>query len=119
MQHIMLHGLTKPYCILLFSIFVVANSMNVNVQVFYFWGLRKIATRYLMPELAGARLTPKLCSHVADEFVNKYGKYAGWAQTILFIAELPSQKVLLPPYSRTQKERKFSKKKDGDKDGDY
>lgn len=85
----------------------------------YFWGLRKIATRYLIPELAGARLTPKLCSRVADAFVSKYGKYAGWAQTLLFIAELPSQKVLLPPYSCSQMEKKFSKKKDGEKGGGY
>lgn len=58
-------------------------------------GLNKIATRYIIPELAGTRLTPKLCSRVADAFVEKYGRYAGWAQTLLFIAELPSQKVLL------------------------
>lgn len=59
------------------------------------WSWAKIATRYLIPELAGTRLTPKLCSRVADAFVSKYGKYAGWAQTLLFIAELPSQKTLL------------------------
>ena len=57
----------------------------------------KIATKYLIPELAGARLTHKLCSHVADAFVSKYGKFAGWAQTLLFIAELPSQKKIIPP----------------------
>lgn len=57
----------------------------------------QIATRYLIPELAGARLTPKHCTRVADAFVSKYGKYAGWAQTLLFIAELPSQKTILPP----------------------
>lgn len=58
--------------------------------------MRKIATQYLIPELSGTRLTPKLCSRVADAFVSKYGKYAGWAQTLLFIAELPSQKAILP-----------------------
>lgn len=58
--------------------------------------LIQIATRHLLPELAGARLTPKLCARVSDAFVSKYGKYAGWAQTLLFIAELPSQKELLP-----------------------
>ncbi|XWS23708.1 hypothetical protein CRYUN_Cryun28dG0038300 [Craigia yunnanensis] len=54
----------------------------------------KIATRYLLPVLAVARLTPKLCSRVAEAFVIKYGEYAGWAQSLLFIAELPSQKAL-------------------------
>ncbi|KAI3984017.1 hypothetical protein MKX01_035144 [Papaver californicum] len=42
-----------------------------------------------------SRLTPKLCNRVAEAFVSKYGKYAGWAQTLLLIAELPSQKALL------------------------
>lgn len=56
----------------------------------------KIATNYIIPELAGTRLTPKICQRVADAFVSKYGKYAGWAQTLLFISELPSQKAILP-----------------------
>lgn len=76
-------------------------------------GFGKIATRYLIPELAGARLTPKLCSRVADAFVSKYGKYAGWAQTLLFIAELPSQKLLLPSKFWTTKEDKNAKKNEG------
>ncbi|EYU32386.1 hypothetical protein MIMGU_mgv1a019943mg [Erythranthe guttata] len=56
----------------------------------------QIATRYPIPELAGTTLTPRVCSRVADAFVTKYGKYAGWAQTLLFISELPSQKSILP-----------------------
>ncbi|RWW18143.1 hypothetical protein GW17_00017869 [Ensete ventricosum] len=52
-----------------------------------------IATQYLMPELAGTRLTPKLCRCVSEAFVAKFGEYAGWAQNVLFIGELPSQKV--------------------------
>lgn len=58
--------------------------------------LLKIATRYLIPELAGTRLTPRVFNRVSDAFVSKYGKYAGWAQTLLFISELPSQKAILP-----------------------
>lgn len=76
-------------CIALFSL-DQHHAIPVDTHV---W---KIATRYLIPELAGARLTHKLCVRVADAFVSKYGKYAGWAQTLLFIAELPSQKTLLP-----------------------
>ncbi|XP_058189707.1 N-glycosylase/DNA lyase OGG1 [Rhododendron vialii] len=75
-------------CIALFSL-DQHQAIPVDTHV---W---QIATRYLIPELAGTRLTPKLCSRVADAFVSKYGKYAGWAQTLLFIAELPSQKTLL------------------------
>ena len=69
----------------------------------------KIATRYLIPELAGARLTPKLCNRVAEAFVSKYGKYAGWAQTLLFIAELPSQKAHLPSHFRNVEDSKSGK----------
>jgi len=82
-------------CIALFSL-DQHQAIPVDTHV---W---QIATRYLIPELAGTRLTPKLCSRVADAFVSKYGKYAGWAQTLLFIAELPSQKTLLPLNSCTR-----------------
>lgn len=73
--------------------------------------LRKIATSYITPELAGARLTPKLCNRVAEAFVSKYGKYAGWAQTLLFIAELSSQKALLPSELWNEKGKRSSKTK--------
>ncbi|KAI3689467.1 hypothetical protein L2E82_47424 [Cichorium intybus] len=84
-------------CIALFSL-DQHHAVPVDTHV---W---KIATRYLIPELAGARLTPKLCSRVADAFVEKYGRYAGWAQTLLFIAELPSQKALLQSLTNETKE---------------
>ncbi|KAJ9673563.1 hypothetical protein PVL29_023247 [Vitis rotundifolia] len=86
-------------CIALFSL-DQHHAIPVDTHV---W---QIATRYLIPELAGARLTPKLCSRVVDAFVSKYGKYAGWAQTLLFIAELPSQKTILPPKFRATEENK-------------
>ncbi|KAJ1696359.1 hypothetical protein LUZ63_004871 [Rhynchospora breviuscula] len=73
-------------CIALFSL-DQHHAVPVDTHV---W---KIATRYLMPELAGTSLTPKLCNRVAEAFVAKYGKYAGWAQNVLFIGELSSQKV--------------------------
>ncbi|XP_073036283.1 N-glycosylase/DNA lyase OGG1-like [Primulina eburnea] len=76
-------------CIALFSL-DQHHAIPVDTHV---W---QIATRYLVPELAGTHLTPKICRRVSDAFVSKYGKYAGWAQTLLFIAELPSQKAMLP-----------------------
>ncbi|KAL6215009.1 hypothetical protein ACLB2K_010306 [Fragaria x ananassa] len=91
-------------CIALFSL-DQHDAIPVDTHV---W---KIATRYLIPELAGARLTSKLCSRVAEAFVSKYGKYAGWAQTLLFVAELPSQKALLPPHVSDAKESKSTKGK--------
>ncbi|XP_057503991.1 N-glycosylase/DNA lyase OGG1-like, partial [Actinidia eriantha] len=93
-------------CIALFSL-DQHHAVPVDTHV---W---QIATRYLLPELAGARLTPKLCSRVADAFVSRYGKYAGWAQTLLFIAELPSQKALLPSNFVITKGQKPVKQKGG------
>ncbi|XP_040997331.1 N-glycosylase/DNA lyase OGG1 [Juglans microcarpa x Juglans regia] len=93
-------------CIALFSL-DQHHAIPVDTHV---W---QIATRYLLPELAGARLTPRLCSRVAEAFVSKYGKYAGWAQTLLFIAELPSQKALLPSQFCSIKEKKAAKSKNG------
>uniref|UniRef100_A0A5B7ATV9 DNA-(apurinic or apyrimidinic site) lyase n=1 Tax=Davidia involucrata TaxID=16924 RepID=A0A5B7ATV9_DAVIN len=98
-------------CIALFSL-DQHHAIPVDTHV---W---QIATRYLIPELAGARLTPKLCSRVADAFVGKYGKYAGWAQTLLFIAELPSQRALLPSNFWTTEEKKSAKQKGGRASGD-
>ncbi|XP_020536894.1 N-glycosylase/DNA lyase OGG1 isoform X4 [Jatropha curcas] len=92
-------------CIALFSL-DQHHAIPVDTHV---W---QIATRYLLPELAAVRLTPKLCSRVADAFVSKYGKYAGWAQTLLFIAELPSQKTLLPSHFWTINEKKSATKKE-------
>ncbi|KAK2995675.1 hypothetical protein RJ640_006135 [Escallonia rubra] len=93
-------------CIALFSL-DQHHAIPVDTHV---W---QIATRHLIPELAGTRLTPKLCSFVADAFVSKYGKYAGWAQTLLFIAELPSQKALLPSTLWSMEGERNSKRKNG------
>ncbi|KAF5725313.1 N-glycosylase/DNA lyase OGG1 isoform X1 [Tripterygium wilfordii] len=93
-------------CVALFSL-DQHHAIPVDTHV---W---QIATRYLVPELAGSRLTPKLCSRVAEAFVSRYGSYAGWAQTLLFIAELPSQKAIIPSHCQTTtKENKSSKRKE-------
>ncbi|KAB2083145.1 hypothetical protein ES319_A05G245500v1 [Gossypium barbadense] len=102
-------------CIALFSL-DQHHAIPVDTHV---W---QIATKYLLPELAGARLTPKLCSRVAEAFVSKYGEYAGWAQTLLFIADLPSQKALLPSHFWDIKEKKSAKIEDSNScniDGNY
>ncbi|KAA0055472.1 N-glycosylase/DNA lyase OGG1 isoform X2 [Cucumis melo var. makuwa] len=89
-------------CVALFSL-DQHHAIPVDTHV---W---QIATRYLVPELAGARLTPKLCNRVAEAFVSKYGKYAGWAQTLLFVAELPQQKALLPATLENTKRKRSTK----------
>ncbi|CAN6440046.1 unnamed protein product [Victoria cruziana] len=65
-------------CVALFSL---DQNQAVPVDT-HVW---QIATRYLLPELEGAQPTPKLCQRVSEAFVSKYGKYAGWAQTVLFV----------------------------------
>ncbi|XP_022141451.1 N-glycosylase/DNA lyase OGG1 [Momordica charantia] len=95
-------------CIALFSL-DQHHAIPVDTHV---W---QIATRYLVPELAGARLTPKLCNRVAEAFVNKYGKYAGWAQTLLFVADLPQQKALLSSHLEKSTKRKKSTKQQKEK----
>uniref|UniRef100_A0A7C9CRF9 DNA-(apurinic or apyrimidinic site) lyase n=1 Tax=Opuntia streptacantha TaxID=393608 RepID=A0A7C9CRF9_OPUST len=87
-------------CIALFSL-DQHHAIPVDTHV---W---QIATRFLLPELAGVRLTSKLCNRVAEAFVARYGKYAGWAQTLLFVAELPSQKALISSQSCTMKKKKI------------
>lgn len=91
-------------CIALFSL-DHHHAIPVDTHV---W---QIAAQYFMPELAGSRLTPKLCSYVAEAFVNKFGKYAGWAQNVLFIGELPPQKALLPSHLCSLKKTKSAPRK--------
>jgi N-glycosylase/DNA lyase len=67
--------------------------------------LIQVATQYLLPELAGKSLTPKLSIVVADAFVAKFGEYAGWAQTVLFIGQLPAQKLLANATKATKRKR--------------
>ncbi|KAL2339750.1 hypothetical protein Fmac_007690 [Flemingia macrophylla] len=97
-------------CVALFSL-DQHHAVPVDTHV---W---RIATKYLLPELAGSQLTPKLCDRVAEAFVSKYGKYAGWAQTLLFIAELPSQKAILPSHLQTIKQPNSAKMGDGEEVG--
>lgn len=74
-------------CIALFSL-DKNQAIPVDTHV---W---KVATRYMLPELAGKSLTPKLSIVVADAFVAKFGEYAGWAQNVLFIGQLPAKKLV-------------------------
>ncbi|CAM8936294.1 unnamed protein product [Rhodiola kirilowii] len=83
-------------CVALFSL-DQHDAIPVDTHV---W---KVGTTYLLPELAGTSLTLKQSLRVADAFISKYGKYAGWAQNLLFIAELPAQRLLIPDSLHTIK----------------
>uniref|UniRef100_A0A0C9S6A3 DNA-(apurinic or apyrimidinic site) lyase n=1 Tax=Wollemia nobilis TaxID=56998 RepID=A0A0C9S6A3_9CONI len=96
-------GAKVASCIALFSL-DQHHAIPVDTHV---W---QIATRYITPELSKERLTPKLSQKVSEAFVKKFGKYAGWAQTVLFIAELSSQQTALPQHLRTIKEPKIRTK---------
>ncbi|XP_024396718.1 N-glycosylase/DNA lyase OGG1 [Physcomitrium patens] len=85
-------------CIALFSL-DQHHAIPVDTHV---W---QIAVKYLLPELEGRKLTVKLHREVAEAFVQRFGKYAGWAHTVLFIAELSSQQNLLPAHLRVQKKQ--------------
>uniref|UniRef100_A0A7N0UZ56 DNA-(apurinic or apyrimidinic site) lyase n=2 Tax=Kalanchoe fedtschenkoi TaxID=63787 RepID=A0A7N0UZ56_KALFE len=86
-------------CVALFSL-DHHDAIPVDTHV---W---KVGTTFLLPEVAGTNQTLKQSSRVAEAFVSKYGNYAGWAQNLLFIAELPAQKLLLPANLHTAKYKK-------------
>ncbi|XP_078440978.1 8-oxoguanine-DNA glycosylase 1 [Wolffia australiana] len=81
-------------CVALFSL-DHHHAIPVDTHV---W---QIATRDLIPELAGSRISPKHYGRISEAFVRRYGKYAGWAQAALFVGELPSQKKK-EPWKRKQ-----------------
>ncbi|KAF8693410.1 hypothetical protein HU200_038804 [Digitaria exilis] len=95
-------------CIALFSL-DQNHAIPVDTHV---W---KVATQYLLPELAGKSLTPKLSVVVADAFVTRFGSYAGWAQNVLFIGQLPAQKVVVAEVTNDNGTPKPIKRKRGGK----
>ncbi|XP_062219298.1 N-glycosylase/DNA lyase OGG1 [Phragmites australis] len=94
-------------CIALFSL-DQNHAIPVDTHV---W---KVATQYLLPELAGKSLTPKLSVVVADAFVTRFGSYAGWAQNVLFIGQLPSQKLVVAEVTSDNCPTKPTKRKRGE-----
>ncbi|KAL3687840.1 hypothetical protein R1sor_014149 [Riccia sorocarpa] len=85
-------------CIALFSM-DQHHAIPVDTHV---W---QIAVRYFVPELADRSLTLKVHQEVQEAFVKRFGKYAGWAHTVLFIAELSSVQNLLPKHLRSPKQQ--------------
>jgi N-glycosylase/DNA lyase len=65
----------------------------------------QIAKHYL-PEVANIKsMTPTIYKKIGDEFRRVYGEYSGWAQTVLFIADLSGFKEKLES-SKSKKQKK-------------
>lgn len=78
-------------CIALFSL-DSDEAIPVDVHV------QHIASRdYDSTILGGAKsITPTIYKRVGDLFRSRFLNYAGWAHTLLFVAELPSFRSVLP-----------------------
>ena len=78
-------------CVALFSLDQdAAIPVDVHVQ--------HIASRDYDPTVLGEAksLTPKVYGRVGDLFRDRFGERAGWAHSLLFVAELPSFRPVLP-----------------------
>jgi N-glycosylase/DNA lyase len=80
-------------CIALFSL-DQSNTIPVDVHV------QHIASRdydpTLLTSMNTSTLTPTIYKRVGDLFRERFGTYAGWAHSLLFVAELPSFRDRLP-----------------------
>jgi N-glycosylase/DNA lyase len=78
-------------CIALFSL-DQDDAIPVDVHV------QHIASRDYDPTVLGSAksLTPAIYKQVGDLFRNRFPSFAGWAHSLLFVAELPSFRGVLP-----------------------
>lgn len=83
-------------CVALFSL-DQRSAIPVDTHV---WA---IACCYYDRSLTQAKsLTPAIYDRVGELFRSRYGEYAGWAHSLLFAAELPSYRSLLPEELRSE-----------------
>ena len=78
-------------CIALFSL-DQDNAIPVDVHV------QHIASRDYDPTVLGSAksITPTIYKQVGDLFRSRFPSYSGWAHSLLFVAELPSFRDVLP-----------------------
>ena len=78
-------------CVALFSL-DQGESIPVDVHVLH------IACRDYDPSIGKVKsMTPTIYKRVGDLFRDRFTRYAGWAHSLLFVAELPSFRPVLPP----------------------
>lgn len=78
-------------CVALFSL-DQSEAIPVDVHV------QHIASRDFDPTVLGSAksITPTIYKKVGDLFRDRFIKYSGWAHSLLFVAELPSFRNILP-----------------------
>jgi len=97
-------------CVALFSL-DQSSAIPVDIHV------QHIASRDYDPTVLGTAksLTPTIYKRVGDLFRERFHSYAGWAHSLLFIAELPSFRDVLPEDVRVEmevwREKELEKKK--------
>merc|ERR1740130_1842987 len=86
------HGVGRKVadCVALFSL-DVTNALPVDTHV---W---RIACRDYDRDLQSAKsLTPTVYARVGKLFEDRFGEHSGWAHSLVFAAELPQFRTLLP-----------------------
>ena len=106
-------------CVALFSL-DSDESIPVDVHV------QHIASRDYDPTVLGQAksLTPTIYKRVGDLFRSRFPRFAGWAHSLLFVAELPSFRSVLPldmvkemdEWKKHEQEQKVKQKKEKKKD---
>ena len=107
-------------CVALFSL----DRRDVVPVDTHVW---QIACRDYEPTLREAKsLTPAVYERVGDLFRTRFGAEAGWAHSLLFAAELPAFKALLPvamqremdEFAKLEKRRKAQRKEEAQAERD-
>jgi N-glycosylase/DNA lyase len=91
-------GLKVADCVALFAL-DQREALPVDTHVWH------IAYHYLDKGLADVKsITPVVYDRIGDLFRTRYVSHAGWAHSLLFAAELPAFRPVLPPHILQQME---------------